>query len=90
MNDNEIITLLRKEIREIGTYPVKIEYDEFASRLGLPKDSTRRLIKAASIGLCDLGCEVGDAIELRQKEFRLSSGRRRWPSSPTLPLNRLV
>ena len=67
MNDNEIIASLRKEIREIGTYPVKVEYDEFDSRLGLPKDSTRRLIKAASIGLCDLGCEVGDAIELRQK-----------------------
>ncbi len=74
MNDNEIITSLRKEIREIRTYPVKVEYDEFASRLGLPKDSIRRLIKAASIGLCDLGCEVGDAIELHQKEARPASG----------------
>jgi hypothetical protein len=73
MNDNEIITSLRKEISEIGTYPVKVEYDEFASRLGLPKESTRRLIKAASIGLCDLGCEVGDAIELRQKWTRPAS-----------------
>ena len=74
MNDNEIIISLRKEIREIGTYPIIIEYDEFASRLGLPKDSTRRLIKAASIGLCDLGCEVGDVIELRQKEAQPARG----------------
>ncbi len=74
MNDNEIIILLREEIREIGTYPVKVEYDEFASRLGLPKDSTRRLIKAASVGLCDLGCKVGDVKELRQKEARPARG----------------